>query len=48
MERWIIDYVTADGDVCHVWEEAATADEAAYKARQEYWDIKEIIGVRKG
>ncbi len=48
MEKYIIEYVTTEGDTCRVWVEAESADEAVYKAKQEYWDIKMVIGARKG
>lgn len=46
--KYIVDYISStDDDVCHVWTEAYSEDDAIDYAKSEYWDIKEIIGVHK-
>ena len=32
-------------DISSVWEEASCREEAVEKAKEDYWDIKEIISV---
>ncbi len=49
MKTYYIDYISSsDHDVCHVWCEANSADEARSEVESEYWDIEEIISVREG
>ena len=49
MKTYYIDYISStDHDVCHVWTEANSADEARSEVESEYWDIEEIISVREG
>lgn len=46
--RWYCDYIAkGDGDVCHVWCEADSKEEARYYFLGEYWDIDEIISIHK-
>jgi len=45
MKDWKISYEDESGDLHHVWETAKTADDAEQQARQEYWDIHEVIQV---
>lgn len=45
--KYCIDYLTSDGDLTHVWVNAANAEDAEEQARHEYWDIDQIINVRK-
>lgn len=39
---------SSDHDCCSVWTEADSKEEAIRNVRSEYWDIEEIIEVRKG
>lgn len=43
MKKYIIKYITKDDDLCTIWVEASSKKEAKSEAKQEYWDIKEII-----
>lgn len=44
---YYIDYrSTEDEDICHVWCEATSVEEAKDYIKHEYWDVKEIINVR--
>lgn len=48
MARWTIRYTDAYGDLSSVMVEAETKEEATDKAYREYWDIEEILVVRRG
>lgn len=44
--KYKITYRTnTDHDICKVWEEAESPEQAASQALDEYWDIEEIISV---
>jgi type II secretory pathway component PulF len=45
--KFYIDYMTSDGDLTHVWVDAQNKEDAEQQARSEYWDIDQIIDVRK-
>ena len=45
--RWYIDYEDKSGDLCHIWVEAYDEQDAIENAKHEYWDIVNIISVRK-
>lgn len=45
--RWYCDYEDKHGDLCHVWCEADSKEEARSYFLSEYWDIKEIISIHK-
>lgn len=45
--KYYVDYLTSDGDLNHVWVDAFDKADAEEKARREYWDIDQIIDVRK-
>lgn len=45
--RWYCDYEDKHGDLCHVWCEADSKEEARSYFMSEYWDIKEIISIHK-
>lgn len=46
--KYKITYISSnDDDCCSVWTEASSPEEAKSYVRSEYWDIKEIIEVRK-
>lgn len=46
MKRFHIDYIDKSGDLCHVWVNAASKQDANIQAKHEYWDIQEIINVK--
>lgn len=45
MKKFYIDYICTDDDLCHIWVEANSKEEAIRSAKREYWDIKSIISV---
>ena len=45
--RWYIDYEDRSGDLCHIWVEAYDEQDAIENAKHEYWDIVNIISVKK-
>ena len=45
--RWYIDYEDKSGDLCHIWVEAYDRQDAIEAAKHEYWDIVNIISVKK-
>ena len=45
--RWYIDYEDKSGDLCHIWVEAYDEQDAIELARLKYWDISNIISVKK-
>ena len=45
MAKFHIDYTDKSGDLSHVWVEAGSPEEAEDIAREEYWDIEEIIQI---
>ena len=45
--RWYIDYEDKSGDLCHIWVEAYDKQDAIEAAKVEYWDIANIISVKK-
>ena len=45
--RWYIDYEDKSGDLCHIWVEAYDEQDAIENAKHEYWDIVNIISVKK-
>lgn len=47
MNKYYIDYISKDDDYCHIWVMANSKEEAEQNARQEYWDIKEIVNISK-
>lgn len=44
-KRFIVDYIDASDDLSHIWIMADNATQAEQLAKEEYWDIKEIIQV---
>lgn len=43
---YYVDYISSsDHDVCHVWTEANSKEEARNNVKSEYWDIEEIISI---
>ena len=47
ISRWYIDYEDKSGDLCHIWVEACNKQNAIEVAKLEYWDIANIISVKK-
>lgn len=48
MKTFYVDYISSsDHDVCHVWCEANSKEQAESNVRGEYWDIEEIISIRR-
>lgn len=47
MKTYIVKYTTTDGDLCSVWVEANSIEDAKAKARSEYWDIEGILMVNE-
>lgn len=45
--KWNIDYMTSDGDYCHIWVHADTKEDAISEAYREYWDISDIINIKQ-
>ena len=45
--RWYIDYEDKSGDLCHIWVKAYDRQDAIEAAKLEYWDIVNIISVKK-
>lgn len=45
MKKFYVDYIDTDDDLCHIWVEANSKEEAIREAKREYWDIKNIIDV---
>jgi len=43
--KYYVDYEDKGGDLCHVWVNAEYSYDAETTARNEYWDIDEIISV---
>jgi type II secretory pathway component PulF len=43
MKKFIVKYIDKSDDLSSVWVSASSKEEAKSKAKQEYWDIKEII-----
>lgn len=48
LSTWYVDYEDKSGDLCHIWVEATSKEDARSAALDEYWDIKEITQIRKG
>lgn len=48
MYTYYIDFIDKRGDLYHIWVEADNKEEAIQQAKSEYWDIAEIIQVRRG
>lgn len=48
MARYYVDYMDKSDDLCHVWVEADSKEEARSEVESEYWDIKEILDIWKG
>jgi hypothetical protein len=45
MKDFKVSYTTKDDDLCHVRVSAYNKEDAKAEAKQEYWDIDEIIQV---
>ena len=47
MKKYYIDYTDKEGDLCHVWVNADSKEDAKCQAKSEYWDIDEIISIHR-
>jgi len=45
--KFYVDYEDKEGDLCHVWVNASSKQEAETQAKREYWDIENIISIHK-
>lgn len=45
MKTYIIDYIDTSGDVSHIWLNAENEKQAKSLAKEECWDIKEIVQI---
>ena len=45
MKKYYIDYMDKSGDLCHVWVNADSKQDAENQVRSEYWDIDYIINI---
>lgn len=45
--KYYVSYNTKDGDYTTVWVNADSASEAESEVRSEYWDVDEIVNIRK-
>lgn len=45
--KFYVDYEDKEGELCHVWVNASTKQEAEAQAKREYWDIENIISIHK-
>jgi len=43
--KFYVDYEDKGGDLCHVWVEADSSNEAESQVRDEYWDIERVISI---
>ncbi|MBO7617312.1 MAG: hypothetical protein J6T22_09360 [Bacteroidales bacterium] len=48
MKKYYIDYRDKGGELCHVWCEADSPEDAERFVRSEYWDVDEIINISEG
>jgi hypothetical protein len=48
MKTYYIDYIDKQGDLCHVWVEAVSKEDAKLQVRREYWNVNEIISCYAG
>lgn len=45
--RFYVDYEDTGSDLCHVWVEADSKEEAINRVKQEYWNVDKIITIHK-
>lgn len=45
--KYYIDYTDREGDLCHIWIEANSKEHAIEKAEDEYWDMENIISIKR-
>lgn len=45
--KFYVDYEDKEGDLCHVWVNASSKQDAEAHAKREYWDIENIISIHK-
>ena len=47
MKKFIVSYVTLEGDSSNVLIEAYSREDAKIQLKREYWDVREILRVRE-
>lgn len=47
MDKYIVKYTDKSGDLSSVWVYANSKEDAKAQARNEYWDIADIVMVSK-
>lgn len=47
MKKYYVDYIDTSDDLCHVWVEASSKEDAKRQVKHEYWDIKDIIRIKE-
>lgn len=45
--KFYVDHEDGGGDLCHVWVNADSKEDAISQVKREYWDIADIISVHK-
>lgn len=45
--NFYVSYEDRGGDLCHVWVNADSKEDAINQVKHEYWDIAEIISINK-
>lgn len=47
MKQYIVKYNSTRGDLCSVWINAESREDAKRKVNSEYWDIKDIVMIQE-
>lgn len=47
MKQFIVKYNSTRGDLCSVWINAESREDAMRKVILEYWDIKDIVMIQE-
>lgn len=47
MAKYYVDYMDDTDDLCHVWVNANSKQDAIDEVNHEYWDVKQIISVQR-
>lgn len=45
MRTYKVSYITLEGDLCHVYIEAYSKEDAKVQLKREYWDVREVVRV---
>ena len=48
MKKYYVTYNDKEHDLCTIWVRANNLNEAEWTARDEYWDIDEILSITEG